>query len=189
MGLLLLMVRPNLDGLPPLALPEGYRLATAAEFDKPAPLWAAVINESFDDQSWTEEYVHESFASKEQHDPEGVFFIMRGAEAVSTAFAWLDDPGERQDGRVHWVGTSPEHRGKGLGTAVVVAVLHYFKQHGFEKAHLETHPPLLPAIRVYLSLGFEPVPRKHEEETAWAEVMERIGDTRENSEARIQNSE
>lgn len=175
MGLLVLLQRPHLDELPPVTLPDGYRLATAADFAEPAPMWAALINEAFGDQKWTADYIHENFASKPQYDPHGVFFVMRGHEPVSTAFAWLDEPGETVAGRIHWVGVREHHRGKGLARAVVVSVMRYFRERGFKMAFLETQPRMTPAICLYMSLGLEPVPRNDEEQKAWDEVFARIG--------------
>jgi len=179
MDFLIKMARPDLENLPPLDLPEGYHLATAADFEDPAPMWAKLINEAFGDRQWTPQYVEENYAGGEQYDPRGVFFIMCGDEAVSTAFAWVDQPGETQNGRVHWVASLPEHRGKGLARLVVAAVLHHLKQRGFAKAFLETQPYRLPAISVYLKLGFDPVLRNAgndmREEEAWQQVMDKLG--------------
>lgn len=176
MSLLIQMTRPYLEGLPEVKLPEGYRLVSADELEAPEAMWAALVNKSFGNTSWTADYVRENFASKEQFDPRGVFFVLCGTQAVATAFAWLDEPGETRSGRIHWVGTDPDHRRKGLGTAVVVAIMRYFRDRGFTEAFLETHPPLIPAIRVYLSLGLEPTPRNEEEQEAWREVFARIRD-------------
>ena len=175
MGLLVLLQRPHLDDLPPIALRDGYRLAAAAEFAEPAPMWAALVNESFGDQRWTADYIHENFASRPQYDAAGVFFVMHGDDAVSTAFAWLDEPGETEEGRIHWVGVREEHRGKGLARAVVVSVMRYFKERGFKRAFLETQPRMTPAICLYMSLGLEPVPRTEEEQKAWDEVFAKVG--------------
>lgn len=178
MGLLVLLQRPHLEDLPPITLPDGYRLATAAQFADPAPMWAALVNEAFGDQKWTADYIHENFVSKPQYDPDGVFFVMHGDEAVGTAFAWLDEPGETVSGRVHWVGVKQEHRGKGLARVVVISVMRYFRERGFERAFLETQPHMMPAICLYMSLGLEPVPRNEEEQKAWDEVFERMGKER-----------
>ena len=179
MGLLILMTRPDLEDLPEVTLPEGYRIVSAAEFDDPAPMWAEVINRSFEDRSWTAEHVHENFISREQYDPAGVFLVMHGEEAVATAFAWPDTPQERESGRIHWVGALEQHRGKGLARAAVTAVMQYLRRHGFQRTHLETQPYRLPAIRLYLSLGLEPTPRNEEEQAAWDEVMAKLsGHTR-----------
>lgn len=174
MGLLIKMTRPDLENVPPVSLPEGYRLATAEEFADPAPVWARIISLSFPDTVWTSETVHANHMDKEQYDPAGVFFALCGEQVASTAFAWLDEPGERVSGRVHWVGTHPEHRRRGLATVMVCAVLRYFKDRGFADAFLETSPPLVPAIRGYLKLGFVSEPRNDEERVAWEEVMAKV---------------
>ncbi len=176
--LLIRMVRPNLDDLPAISLPEGYRLATAAELDDAPATWADVITRSFGDRQSTAEGFQADYASKVQYDPEGVFFIMHGDEAVSTAFAWRDQPDETEFGRVHWVGTLKEHGRKGLASAVVLAVLHYFKERGFKRGFLETQGSRLPAIRVYMALGFEPgicsEEKRAGEEAVWADVRARL---------------
>lgn len=176
MSLLIKMTRPNLDDLPEITLPAGYRLATAAEFHAPAAMWAEIVSASFPDTVWTAEHVHEQYMDKEQYDPFGVFFVMVGEEVASTAFAWLDEPGESVCGRVHWVGTRPEHRRRGLASSAVVAVLRYFRDRGFARAFLETSPPLIPAIRAYFALGFEAEPRNDAERVAWEEVIWKIRD-------------
>jgi mycothiol synthase len=175
MALVISLRRPNLDNLPPVRIPEGYRLATASEFSNPCPAWAGVINACFADQHWTEEYIRKSFISKDEYDPEGVFFIMCGNEAVSTAFGWRDGPDETREGRIRWVGTLSEHRGKGLGTAIVLAGMHYFKDRGFQTVRIGTLPPLLPAIRLYLGLGMQPILGEPEQDAAWMEVFRNLG--------------
>jgi ribosomal protein S18 acetylase RimI-like enzyme len=164
----IMMLRPNLANLPAIALPEGYQLICAADLDDPAPAWAGVINASFGDHDWTVETVSRDFISQPQYDPRGVFFVARDAEFVATAFAWRDAADETALGRVHWVGTCAEHRGRGLATAVVLAVMHYFAQHGFSRVMLETQSYRAPAISCYQALGFEPFPRNAEEEAEWA---------------------
>jgi ribosomal protein S18 acetylase RimI-like enzyme len=171
----IMMVRPSLNDLPPVTLPEGYRLLTAAGLPDLAGRWAGVINAAFGDQDWTPESATRDYINQPQYDPAGVFFIAREAagaggalDLVATAFAWLDTPGETELGRVHWVGTCAEHRGRGLANAVVLAVMHYFARHGFARAMLETQSYRAPAISCYQALGFEPYPRNAEEEAEWA---------------------
>ena len=171
--LLVRMDRPDLEGLPTVRLPEGYRLERAREGFEAT--WAGIINAAFGDENWTAASCREQFSGHERFEHEGMFFaVSPEGEAVATAFAWLDTPDERVCGRVHWVGSLPEHRGKGLGRAVTLAVLHYFRASSFARAFLETESYRLPAIRLYLSLGFEPTPRDAEHEECWREIMEKI---------------
>jgi len=175
-SLLITMVRPNLEDLPAVCIADGYVLKTAADFGDPVPVWIEAINNSFEDTNWTSEYIHAEFMDKQQYDPAGVYFVMHGDTPVSTAFAWIDDPDEQVMGRVHFVGTRPEHRGKGLARGTVSAVLHRLRERGLQKAMLGTHPFRLPAISVYLKLGFEPAPGDDpEQQAAWEGVMKGLG--------------
>lgn len=169
------MLRPTLEEIPAVVLPEGYRLISAAELDDPAPLWAQVINDAFGDTNWTADRPREEFMNKPQYDPSGVFFILHGEDPVSTAFAWLDTPEEKELGRVHWVGTVEGHRGKGLGANVVCAVLHHHRRRNLKRAYLTTQGKRVPAIRLYMRLGFEPWPRSTEEAVEWEAVRKVIG--------------
>ena len=171
--LLVRMNRPHLEGLPTVRLPEGYRLETASEGFEPT--WAGIVNAAFENEGWTADKCREQFSTKARFEPEGMFFaVTPDGEPVATAFAWRDTAEECECGRVHWVATVPQEQGKGLGRAVTVAVLHYLKQHGFSRAFLETQPYRLPAIRLYLSLGFQPTPKDAEHEACWREVMEEV---------------
>ena len=169
------MTRPHLEDLPPVSVPNGYRLVTLADDEVSLTAWANLVNTAFEGyQNWTPESIQEGFLTREQHDLEGTFFVMCGDEPVSCAFAWTDEAAETQLGRVHWVATRPDHRRKGLARAVVLAVLHRFRQRGFARAFLGTHTPLLLAIQMYLSMGFEPTPHDEEHQKAWAEIMEKL---------------
>ncbi len=170
----ILMTRPNLCDLPPVIIPEGYKLVTACEIENLPAVWSRAINEAFGDQNWTEEYVLKEFITREQFDPAGAFFILYEGHPVAMAFRWRDTPEETVTGRVHYVATVGDHRGKGLARAVVVTVLHSMREQGLSRAVLTTQPYRLPAIRLYMSLGFEPTPRNEEEQAAWQEVGEKL---------------
>jgi mycothiol synthase len=172
----IMMLRPDLADLPAVTLPEGYRLLSAADLPDPAPAWVQVINASFGDQDWTVESVTRDFISQPQYDPQGVFFVAHGEELVATAFAWRDTPDEAQQGRVHYVGTCAEHRARGLGRAVVLAVMHYFAQRAFARVMLETQAFRAPAIRCYQGLGFAPFPRNAEEEAEWVTGLANVAE-------------
>jgi mycothiol synthase len=174
MAVQIAMLRPDLEDIPEVTLPAGYRLVTAAELDDPAPMWAQAINTSFGDTDWTPDQPRAEFMSQPQYDPTGVFFICHGDEPVATAFAWLDTLEERELGRVHWVGTVEAHRGQGLGKSVVSAVLRHHRAKGLTRAYLTTQAARLPAIRLYLRLRFEPWSRSDVEEQEWEGVREAL---------------
>ena len=58
-------------------------------------------------------------------------------------------------GAIQNVGVVPEHRGFGLGRAVLLRALLGFQLHGASQATLEVTAENEPAVRLYLSMGFE----------------------------------
>ncbi|MBL8814729.1 MAG: GNAT family N-acetyltransferase [Planctomyces sp.] len=57
-------------------------------------------------------------------------------------------------GAIQNVGVVPEHRGQGLGRALVVQALNGFRQNGMETGFLEVTSINRPAVNLYRSLGF-----------------------------------
>ena len=60
-------------------------------------------------------------------------------------------------GSIQNVGVTPYHRGRGIGTALVVVALHGFQQIGIPNVYLEVTAQNQVAIRVYELLGFRRV--------------------------------
>ncbi|MAZ95791.1 MAG: GNAT family N-acetyltransferase [Planctomycetaceae bacterium] len=58
-------------------------------------------------------------------------------------------------GAVQNVGITPEHRGAGLGTALLVRALDGFREHGLTRATLEVTAQNSGALRLYQRLGFQ----------------------------------
>lgn len=57
-------------------------------------------------------------------------------------------------GAVQNVGVSPQHRGVGLGRALVLQALHGFRSAGLERVYLEVTGDNQPAVELYRSIGF-----------------------------------
>ncbi len=75
-----------------------------------------------------------------------------------------------QAGEVGWVAGDPAHAGQGLGTVVVAAVVASFIEEGYQKIHLYTEHWRLPALKIYLKLGFVPYLDLPQMATLWQEV-------------------
>lgn len=173
------MLRPHLDDLPSLdaalaILPPGYRLRTYQPGDEAA--WAAIMNTGQMD-TWDAARTREKLTGCPwpQFDPAGLFLITHGPheQPVGSACCWLRDPAE--PGILHMVCVLPEHRGSGLSLPLCLAVLHRFRDRGYQQVQLSTHDWRLGAIKVYLRLGFQPLLSKPEHPAAWAEVVRALG--------------
>jgi mycothiol synthase len=74
-------------------------------------------------------------------------------------------------GYVHFVGTLQESQGLGLGRAITLRVLQGFVDRGLTRAALNTADFRLPAVRLYLQLGFLPEYREDSERAAWSALF------------------
>ena len=178
------MLRPTLDGLPPLvpaigALPEGYGFRTYRAGDEAA--WAEIMNTG-EMNEWDAARAREKLTGLPypQFDPEGLFFITSGRDErpVGSACAWLTDPGERETGTLHMVCVLPEHRGRRLSYPLCLAVLHRFRERGLRRARLNTGDWRLGAVKVYLELEFQPLIERPEQPAQWEEIARALGWTR-----------
>ncbi|MFO0428169.1 MAG: GNAT family N-acetyltransferase [Planctomyces sp.] len=76
-------------------------------------------------------------------------------------------------GAIQNVGVIPEHRGLGIGRALLLQSLRGFRLHGMTNSCLEVTAENGPAVRLYLSLGFEVYEQlQRERETDTTEVSE-----------------
>jgi mycothiol synthase len=178
------MLRPHLEGLPPLgpalaALPAGYRLRPYLPRDVPG--WTALMNTGQMGE-WTAQRTREQLTERPwpQFDPAGLFVVTAGPAAavdpsggrvVASACAWLTAPEERETGTLHMVCVLPEHRGRGLSYPLCLAVLHRFRERGFRRVRLNTHDWRLGAVKVYLRLGFQPLYRHPRHPDQWTELL------------------
>jgi mycothiol synthase len=170
------MDRPNLRGLPKEpTIPAGFRFIRYAE--ALLPRWLDLLEHAFPELDYfTPANWSSQILEQPQFRPEWVSLVERKSDRLlcAGAFAWIDRADERSIGRVHWVATDRSLRGNGLGRAVTVSVLHTLRAAGYERAMLETQPFRVPAIRLYLSLGFVPTIRDEEDGIAWASALEKV---------------
>ena len=165
------MRRPNLENLPPVKPPEGYGIRHYQPGDEIH--WGAIIDASFGGQR-TEEDVRREITERPVFTPEGLFFATYQGQPVGTACSWKGSPDETKMGYVHMVGVMPGHQGHGLGYLVSLATLHFFKEHGFQEAMLDTDDQRIPALITYLRLGFEPVLRDDGQRHRWALIFSKF---------------
>jgi GNAT superfamily N-acetyltransferase len=166
------MIRPHLDGLPDYTVPEGYALRTFQPGDEAA--WCAIMHTGLG-ADWTVERCQQQLTSLDRFRPEGLFFVTHDGQPVGSACAWPDSPEDPRRAQVHMVCVMPDHRGKGLGWLVTLAVLHYMRDHGFQASYLFTDDFRIPAIKTYVGLGFEPDYLEESHRPRWAAVFAKIG--------------
>jgi mycothiol synthase len=168
----LIMERPNLDGLPAPRLPEHFRLRSFEPGDEAA--WVGIINEAFDfSPPHPPTWFHERLGDG-HFRPERVWFAVDDTQPVATASAWIDERWGEECGVLHMVGAKLAYRGLGLGKAVCVAALGQMAVEGRTRARLLTDDFRRAAIRVYTSLGFEPVYTHDSHRARWWAVLSKL---------------
>jgi len=149
------MRRPDLEGLPRSARPRGYTLRQFQPGDEPA--WAETCAAAFPEQPDPRGITEREFLSKPLWDAQRIFFACAADVPVACCGAWANpEAWGQRTGQIHWVATHPAHLRRGLARAVVLAALHWMQAHGYEDAILVTQVYRIPAIRLYLDLGFVP---------------------------------
>jgi len=162
----------SLDNLPEVALPASYVVRTYRDGDAAdwCRLVAAGIGGEYDGKAF-----RSSTAGASGFDPEGLFFAEHDGQTVGTACAIWSSSYPEDTGYLHMVAVDPMHQGRGLGRALTLAVLHRFRQRGFRRAVLQTDDFRLPAIRLYLSLGFRPRLSHESHQARWRAVYRELG--------------
>ena len=105
--------------------------------------------------------------------PDGIFLAVHTPSDALAATAMATHlPAENHPfgGELGWVAGHPDHRGRGLGMAVCTAVMQRYASAGYRRVYLKTDDWRLPAIKVYLKLGFLPFLFSPDVEQRWQEV-------------------
>lgn len=165
----LVMVRHDLEGIPELPVPAGYRIRTFVPGDEAA--WARVETAAgeFTGEAQALDRFTSEFGPHLAEMEERCLLLESGQDGiVGTATAWRN-PGFRgsDHGRLHWVAVAPSHQCRGLGRLLVVRALLLMRR-WHERAYLTTQTSSWIAVHLYLDLGFVPFLGVPEQEEGWA---------------------
>ena len=162
----------KIDGFrPDDSLPSGYLFTTHRE--EYTERWMRLINKSIG-EGWTTELFNEKMLMREGIGPQGIFYILdKDSMVIATATGVLN-AGEKT-GRLHMVAADETHRGKGLGAPLCARVINYLYDNGMEKIMLTTDDFRVPAIKIYIKLGFVPVLCDETMPGRWKALAEQTG--------------
>ncbi len=164
------MERRDLDSLPLIPIADGYVIRTFEAGDE-AGLGRVYSASALGTE--TVEQVRSRLHGHPCFQPERVFVAVTGELIVGTASAWQSarDPGV---GYLHMLGVLPDYRGQHLGAALTVATLDYARREGFSAQRLLTDDWRLPAIRLYLALGYDPIVTDCTHPRRWRKVARNL---------------
>ncbi|HEV2953049.1 MAG TPA: GNAT family N-acetyltransferase [Candidatus Dormibacteraeota bacterium] len=89
---------------------------------------------------------------------ENVFLAVADPAGVPIGFCWvvLFDPGTGLEGEVAELFVRPDHRGQGVGEALVRHAVGMFRDRGVTLGYVWTRVENQAAVRLYEGAGFEP---------------------------------
>ena len=168
----LLMRYPGRSSPPPVEIPVRYQLRTYMEGDVPG--WVALFNANGQLGEWD--------AAKVRGELDGSvvagmqFFVVDGEDPVAMASVHNKVMQEEECWMIGWVATHPEHLGNRLGAHATMAAVRAALTLPERPVVLLTDDFRLPAIRVYLKLGFVPTYDHPTYPGRWNEVFARVGE-------------
>ena len=153
----ILMWRPHLQDIDVVPrLPGGYQELTNTE--ERLPEWVDLLNAVFG--GYTVEGIRRgpgSILDAPHWDVGRVRLVGKEGRPVAISVAWEERSLWPRSGHVFWVAVLQGHRGRGLGRYVLTRALQHFAEHDYDDAVLYTEEFRIPAIKLYLGLGFEPL--------------------------------
>jgi mycothiol synthase len=163
----LIMRAPDLSKLPPINLPEGMTLHTHRDGDEAS--WEEIIESSFG-----QKFDFGLLDRLGDYKPEHVIYVEKDGKNIATATA-VENQAYPGEGWFRMIGTHVDARGLGAGRLVCLAALHSLRERGYSSAVLSTDDHRIPALKLYLSLGFEPVYSHDSHKARWEKVFEALG--------------
>ena len=160
-----LMVRPDLENIPDLALPPGVEVRPALP-EHYRQVWDA-MDEAFRDHwgySEQSETAYEGWLHERSFQPELWQVAWDGDQVVGTVLGYIDENANQQAGRLRgWteeITVRRPWRGKGVAKALIARCLTALKQRGMSEAALGVDTQNLSgALRLYERMGYRPVER------------------------------
>lgn len=157
----LLLKREDLENLPRYELPEGYRFVFYEQGDRDA--WIATLQSAKEFETYEQglEAWNRYYEGKDEElKTRMVFVVNEAGEKVATATAYYDIYGRDKSGAgwLHWVAVRRDEQGKGLSKPMIAYVLDVMRSLGYTHAKIPTQTTTWLACKVYLDLGFVPVP-------------------------------
>jgi mycothiol synthase len=159
------MIRGS-ESVPPIAkLPPGYVLRQVDLEDRHS--YSQTFATAFDDPS--------PFGDLMKHAlPEGFFVVehFSTGTVVAASTAAIYEKSQHPDGHsLQWVVAHSDHRGTGAGQATIAAATQVLADQAPRYSYLSTDDFRIPAISIYLKLGWEPLLYEESQFDRWKRVF------------------
>ena len=156
----LVLLRSDLDDLPPAAWPSGITVRPYRTGDE--AVWTRLWRESEPFDEIKDTTFRGSYGHDETRLAERITFAVdeTTGQEIGTVTAWTEEtpsqnhPGLDGWGRVHWLATLPAYQGRGIGKALFLYSLHRLLDFGHRESFLVTSSGRIGAVAMYNKYGF-----------------------------------
>lgn len=135
--------------------------------------WCQLLSANGQLGVWQPERLQAEMHSQWARD--GQIFAVRDGQIVASAGVYERELAGRRAWEIGWVATHPRYQSQGLGTAVTVAAVKAALGFPPRPIGLRTDDFRLPAIKVYLRLGFVPDLVDPSYRARWALIGQKLG--------------
>ena len=156
-----LLLERDLDEIPTAVLPEGYHFVFYKDGDMDSWIDIEKSAKEFASYSQGMQAWDKYYASRQDELPGRMVFIEDSNNVkVATATALYNIYGLDKSGSawLHWVAIRRGYQGQGLSKPLVLYTLNVMKESGYKHVKIPTQTNTWLACKVYLDLGFLPVP-------------------------------
>jgi mycothiol synthase len=162
------MRKPDITTLPPLVLAEDEQIICHKEGCGMEETWEEIIESAFG-----KHYNFDFLIKAGDYSPEHVLYLTVNGKPIATTSA-VASPTFEGEGWYRMVGVHADAKGRGAGKKIALAALYAPRERGYTSAMLSTDDERIPALSLYLSLGFEPYYCHESHKERWEKVFEEI---------------
>ena len=174
-----LMLEGDILPIEEISLPAGYRFVMYQPGDRNAWIDIEISAKELRDQAQGAEVWEKYYGGHEDELPARMCFVENAAgKKVATATAYYDIRDIDRSGAawLHWVAVRRDEQGKGLSKPLISHVIQIMKALGYTHAVIPTQTTTWVACKVYLDLGFRPIPQNLISSKAGWSIVKRLTD-------------
>ena len=172
-----LLLEMDTSSIPHYELPNGFHIVGYSDGDKEKWIEIEKSAKEFDTDEKGQAYWDEYYGGRECILSNRMFFVQTDdGEKVATSSAYYDIYGidKTDPGWLHWVAVRRDYQGKGLSKPLISFILEKLKELGYKRLVVSTQTTSWVACKIYLDMGFRPVPQNVVENLKGWEIVKRL---------------
>ena len=159
---------PEADRIPQLEVPDGFEIRQLRSGEERQYLALRTMS-GFSEWDMAKLREYQSGPAKR------IMVLVDKSTGTLAQAASAESFTEEGTGQFGWLLSNPDYRGRGLGRPISIATMQALKEEGFRRFVIFTDDFRVPALRIYLKLGWHPVYHAEDMEARWKAIGEKLG--------------